>query len=70
MAFGSAATAYGAVTPFGTPGAAHSSNHSTSDRETALRECSTVSRRFLQSTWGTMDVHQHRACMAQHGQAE
>jgi len=68
--FGSAAAAYGAVTPFGTPGAAHSSNHSVSDRDTALRECSTIARRYQQTTWANMEIQQHRTCMAQHGQME
>jgi len=39
-------------------------------RENALRECSEISRKYTQSTWGDMDIHQHRACMMQHGQPE
>jgi hypothetical protein len=39
-------------------------------RENALRECSEMSRRYTQTTWGHMDIHQHRTCMMQHGQPE
>src|SRR5262249_11676441 len=56
-----------AVTPFGTPAAG---NHSASARDTALRECSVISRRFQQTTWANMDIYQHRVCMTQHGQPE
>jgi len=67
---GSAAAAYAAVTPFGTPGAANGGNQSTSARDTALRECSAISRRYQQTTWANMEIQQHRTCMAQHGQPE
>jgi|SRR5262245_23163774 len=71
-AAGSAAAAFAAVTPFGTPAGVNGGNQSGAGaaRDAALRECSVISRRFQQSTWGTMDIHQHRACMVQHGQAE
>jgi hypothetical protein len=39
-------------------------------RENALRECSEMSRKYTQSTWGNMDIHQHRMCMMEHGQPE
>jgi hypothetical protein len=63
--------AYGAVTPFGSPVRTQSGeNHSSAAREAALRECSLMSRRYTQTTWGNMEIHQHRTCMAQHGQME
>src|SRR5215468_9403055 len=67
---GAATAAYAAVTPFGTPAAGNGGNQSASARDDALRACSTISRRFTQTTWGNMDIQQHRACMVQHGQAE
>jgi hypothetical protein len=39
-------------------------------RENALRDCSEISRKYTQSTWGDMDIHQHRTCMMEHGQPE
>jgi hypothetical protein len=58
--------AFGAVTPFGSPANAPDGG----SRETTLRQCSAESRKYTQTTWGNMDMHQHRACMAQHGQME
>ena len=58
--------AFGAVTPFGSP----TNTPDGGSRETTLRQCSTESRKYTQTTWGNMDMHQHRACMAQHGQME
>jgi hypothetical protein len=62
---GAATSAYAAVTPFGSPTAS-----SAAARDSALRECATLSRRYTQTTWGTMEVHQFRSCMAQHGHVE
>jgi hypothetical protein len=58
--------AFGAVTPFGSPAREQTSE----PRDSALRKCSEESRKYQQTTWGNMDIHQHRACMAQRGQTE
>ena len=64
-------SAYGAVTPFGSPaGGENSANHMSGARDKALRECSLLSRRYTQTTWGTMESHVQRTCMAEHGQME
>jgi|SRR5262249_15017362 len=69
--FGSPAGTNGTVAPLGSPAAApNAGNHMSAARETALRECALQSRRYTQTTWGTMEVHQHRTCMAEHGQME
>jgi hypothetical protein len=39
-------------------------------RDTALRECAEVSRKYSESTWGHMQMYQWRTCMTGHGQAE
>jgi len=39
-------------------------------REPALRECAETSRKYTESTWGHMQMHQWRTCMAAHGQPE
>src|SRR5262249_22507012 len=64
----SAYRAYGTVTPSGTP--VDSGSGMNAARAAALRACSVESRRYTQTTWGNMDGHQHRTCMAQHGQME
>lgn len=67
VAPGSPTAAYAAVTPFDT---AAGVKGSAAERDSALRECSVISRRYQQTTWANMDIQQHRACMAQHGQPE
>jgi hypothetical protein len=67
---GAATTAYGAVTPFGAPVNGNRANHASAPREQALRECSTAAAPYKSTTWGHMELHQYRTCMAQHGQAE
>ncbi|MFL6935455.1 MAG: hypothetical protein ACJ8EJ_12505 [Xanthobacteraceae bacterium] len=68
---GAATTAYGAVTPFGAPVRGQNGGaHSSTTREQALRECSTAAAPYKSTTWGHMELHQYRTCMAQHGQAE
>jgi hypothetical protein len=39
-------------------------------RAKALRDCSTMSDKFTQYTWGSTQLDQYRACMMQHGQPE
>jgi hypothetical protein len=69
--FGTGSSAYGAVTPSGSPTAPKSPQNSpAAAREAALRECSVASRRYLETTWGTMQIYQFRACMTQDGQLE
>jgi hypothetical protein len=64
-------SAYGAVTPFGSPGAAGGgTGNMSAAREKAMRDCMVEARRYSQTTWGNMESHQYRTCMAQHGQAE
>lgn len=64
-------SAYGAVTPFGSPGVdGGGANGMSRARESAIRACSAEGGRFSQHTWGSMGNHQYRSCMAQHGQPE
>lgn len=58
-------SAYDAVTPFGSP-----ANAATTQRDAAIRECSGHAAAYEEGPWGTMQIQQYRACMAQHGQAE
>jgi hypothetical protein len=39
-------------------------------RDVTVRECSVLAAPYRQPTWGNMDIHQYRTCMAQHGQVE
>jgi hypothetical protein len=70
--FPSPYTAYGAVTPFGSPGAARNgANQMSAARAGAVRECSTMAQRYQDTTWGsTMKSHHYRTCMGQRGHIE
>ena len=62
---------YLSVTPFdSSAGSGNGDNHRNTAREKALRDCSSLSRRYTETTWGGMATHQHRNCMAQRGQME
>lgn len=39
-------------------------------RAQALRQCTEISRKYAESTWGNMQIQQQRTCMAEHGQFE
>ena len=39
-------------------------------RESALRDCTEISRKYSEPTWGDMQMQTQRTCMAEHGQAE
>jgi hypothetical protein len=69
--FQSPYSAYGAVTPFGSPSLDLSKpDHVGAARAAAIRACSGVASRYTEYTWGDMEFQQYRACMAQHGQVE
>jgi hypothetical protein len=64
-------SAYGAVTPFGSPSLdLNSKDHVRAARAAAIGECSARARKYTEYTWGDMEFQQYRACMAQHGQPE
>jgi len=37
------------------------------DRDAAMRACSEQSRKYGETTWGTMQMQAQRSCMAEHG---
>jgi len=39
-------------------------------RAAAIHECSVLASRYSQYDWGNVEIYQHRACMARHGQQE
>jgi hypothetical protein len=45
-------------------------DHMDAARDKAMRECMGSSRRYSQTTWGNMEIHVQRSCMAAHGQME
>jgi hypothetical protein len=63
-------SAYAAVTPFGSPATAGGPSQMNAAREQAIRACAVEARRYAVNTWGSMEGHQYRTCMAQRGQAE
>jgi hypothetical protein len=63
--------AHNAVAPFGTPGSATNGARQSADTRTAaIQACSDMSRKYAEPTWGTMQMHQFRTCMMQHGLQE
>jgi hypothetical protein len=66
----SPSSAYGAITPFGGLRTEQSRKNNTgSAREAAVRTCSNLAAPYKQ-TLGSMQIHQYRSCMMQHGQPE
>ena len=45
-------------------------NHGSDARASAMRACSDMGQRYLDTTWGLMSAQLYRSCMAQHGQVE
>jgi hypothetical protein len=39
-------------------------------RAEAIRECSIRAGKYIEHTWGDMEIYQYRACMAEHRQPE
>jgi hypothetical protein len=39
-------------------------------RAAAIHECSVRASRYVEHTWGDVEIYQYRACMAEHGQQE
>jgi hypothetical protein len=69
--FQSPYSAYGAVTPFGSPSLdLRRPDHVGTARAAAIGECSARAQKYTEYTWGDMEFQQYRACMAQHGQPE
>ena len=72
---GSPYSAYGAVTPYGSPVAGTSAARPTvagtsTARAKVLNECSVLAAPYKEMTWGTMQIQTFRSCMARHGQPE
>jgi hypothetical protein len=66
-----AAALSAAVLATASPGLAQRSEDGTSaPRAKALHDCSTMADKFTQSTWGSTQIDQYRACMSQHGERE
>jgi hypothetical protein len=39
-------------------------------REKALRECNVRAQKYIEHTWGDVEIYTYRSCMAEHGQPE
>jgi hypothetical protein len=39
-------------------------------RAAAIHECSVRASRYVEHTWGDVEIYQYRACMAEHNQQE
>ena len=36
----------------------------------ALQECNARARKYIEHTWGDVEIYTYRACMTEHGQPE
>lgn len=59
-------SAFGAVTPFGSP----VPQASRTEREASIRDCNLNAQKYTQHLWSNLEIQQYRICMAQRGQAE
>ena len=41
-----------------------------SAREKAIRECNARAAKYIEHTWGDVEIYTYRACMREHGQKE
>jgi hypothetical protein len=39
-------------------------------RMKALQECNARARKYIEHTWGDVEIYTYRACMTEHGQQE
>jgi hypothetical protein len=39
-------------------------------REKALHECNVRAQKYIEHTWGDVEIYTYRACMTEHGQQE
>jgi hypothetical protein len=39
-------------------------------RMKALQECNVRARKYIEHTWGDVEIYTYRACMTEHGQQE
>jgi hypothetical protein len=39
-------------------------------RTKALQECNARARKYIEHTWGDVEIYTYRACMTEHGQQE
>jgi hypothetical protein len=39
-------------------------------REKAIHECNVRAQKYIEHTWGNVEIYTYRACMREHGQPE
>ena len=39
-------------------------------REKALHECNVKAQKYIEHTWGDVEIYTYRSCMMEHGQPE
>ena len=39
-------------------------------REKALHECNVKAQKYIEHTWGDVEIYTYRSCMTEHGQQE
>jgi hypothetical protein len=59
-----------AISAMATPTFAQRSEGRSGGRAQALHECNVKAEKFVEHTWGDVEIYTYRSCMAQHGQQE
>jgi hypothetical protein len=59
-----------ALAPVSLANAQGGGGHISQARAAAIHECSLVSQRYPETTFGSLEFELYRACMARHGQVE
>jgi hypothetical protein len=59
---------------FGSPALVHSANAAPppmdAARGKAIHECNVRAKKYVEHTWGDVEIYTYRSCMAEHGQPE
>jgi hypothetical protein len=59
-----------AVSSLATPSFAQRSEGMSSNRAAAIHDCDAKAGKYIEHTWGDVEIYTYRACMAQHHQEE
>jgi hypothetical protein len=59
-----------AASALATPSFAQRSEEMSSNRAQALKDCNAQAGKYIEHTWGDVEIYTYRSCMAKHGQQE
>ena len=59
-----------AASALATPSFAQRSEGMSSNRAAAIHDCNKQAGKYIEHTWGDVEIYTYRSCMAKHGQEE